>query len=102
LDKQEDPLFRRNHEMQRLIRHIKPEVKSKHELHVDSDAAYLVIPKARRRIAGFFNFSTPDQQFPDKKTRTEMKNAQPWLIAVMFDCLLNCALDKDLWKSQVI
>ena len=31
-------------------------------LHVDSDAAYLVLPKARSRIAGYYYFSKPNGQ----------------------------------------
>ena len=30
------------------------------KLHIDSDAAYLVMPKARSRIAGYFNFGQPN------------------------------------------
>ena len=46
-------------------------------LHIDSDAAYLVMPKARSRIAGFFNLGQPDtfmtQQQPNGTILIECK-----------------------------
>ena len=53
-------------ECQRLMDYLYtyPEVKiqfyaSNMNLHIESDAAYLVLPNARSRIAGYFNFPTP-------------------------------------------
>ena len=47
-------------------------------LHVDSDAAYLVAPKARSLIAGFYYLSTlRSEDTPPLSTAASMSSAKP-------------------------